>query len=137
MSLAIYRDGVLVTLTDEEAAEQFPPQAPVRTPPPDISDRQFGEGLWTDGIISYEEYIAFTGVGAIPPPLQVIIDTLPDDDTGRPTPRKIATGMVMGATTYRRDEPLVDYVRQVLEAGDPLWTPAHLDERWRAWGTPG
>ena len=101
---------------------------------PDISKRQFGEGLWNDEIISFEEYIAFMEVCTIPPPLQAIIDTLPDDETGRPTPRKVATGLAKGASTYRRDDPLVDYVREYLHAQNAIWTPTHLDERWQVWG---
>ena len=93
-----------------------------------ISDRQFGEGLWHDGLISFEDYIAFVGPGTIPAPLQAILDTLPDDDTGAPTPRKVAIGLVTGATEYRLSEPLVDVVRQAQG-----WTVEELHDHWRAW----
>ena len=54
---------------------------------------------------------------------------LPDDDTGAPTPRKVAVGLVMGATEYRRDNPLVEAVRLF----GTEWTAEELTEKWHAW----
>ena len=106
--------------------EPEPPPAPV---PPAISDRQFGQGLWHDGLISYADCEAFVSVGAIPKAMQDIIDTLADDDTGQPTPRKEATILVKGAKEYQRSNELVDVIRQAQG-----WTVEQLDDRWRAWG---
>ena len=75
---------------------------------PDIDPRQFGQGLWMGGLISYEEFIAFVGQGTIPPALAKALADLPDDDTGAPTPRKLATGLITGALSYQRANPLVD-----------------------------
>lgn len=95
---------------------------------PNLSDRQFGEGLWRDGLISYDEYLAFVGPGTIPPALSAMLDQLPDDDSGRPTPRKVARGLVTGAQTYDFSNPLVDTIRQAKG-----WTDDQLREHWRAW----
>lgn len=96
--------------------------------PEAISDRQFGEGLWHEGVITYEECERFVSVGEIPKALQDIIDLLPDDDTGAPTPRKTATVVIKGAKEYRRHHPLTDQVRVALGM-----TPAELDARWLTW----
>ena len=104
------------------------PEPPAQVPPV-ISDRQFGQGLWHDGLISYAECEAFVSVGAIPKAMQDIIDTLADDDTGQPTPRKEATILVKGAKEYQRSNELVDVIRQAQG-----WTVEQLDEHWRAWG---
>ncbi|GEP12811.1 hypothetical protein [Methylobacterium gnaphalii] len=104
-----------------------PPAAP---PPalPAITDRQFGEGLWREKLISFAEYLAFVGPGTVPPPLLAIINTLDDDDTGNPTPRKVALGLVTGAQTYAFDNSLVDVVRQAQG-----WSEDYLRERWAEW----
>lgn len=109
--------------------------APVLPPLPDISDRQFGEGLWEERIISYAECDAFVSVGAIPDALDAIIETLPDDDTGEPTPRKRARNLIKGAKTYLFANPLVEAVRQALASQDAKWTPDYLRERWAHWAT--
>lgn len=102
---------------------------------PDLSDRQFGEGLWRDGLIPFQDYLDFVGPGTIPARLRTIIDRLPDDETGGPTPRKIALGLVTGAQSYRFANPLVELVRQDFEREDARWTPAYLRERWAFWAT--
>lgn len=106
--------------------EALPPPPP--PPMPTLTKGQFGEGLWRDELVSYDEYLAFVGPGVVPPPLLAILDALPDDDTDRPTPRKVATGLVVGAKTYIFDDPLVDVVRQAQG-----WTPEYLRDRWLAW----
>jgi hypothetical protein len=100
---------------------------------PVLSDRQFGDGLWGDEVITYEECVAFVSTGTIPAALQAIINQLPDDTTGGPTPRKSATILIKGAKEYRFDNPLVEAVRMTLAESDPKWTPEYLAARWRAW----
>ena len=95
---------------------------------PDIDPRQFGQGLWMDGLITYAECMAFVTTGAIPAAMQTALSSLADDDTGNPTPRKIATCLISGALTYMRSNPLVDEI--AVEAG---MTPAQMDANWRAW----
>lgn len=104
------------------------PYEPPPAPLPAITDRQFGEGLWREKLISFDEYLAFVGPGTVPSPLLAIIDTLPDDDTGNPTPRKVALGLVTGAQTYAFDNSLVDVVRQAQG-----WSQDYLRERWAEW----
>ncbi|GLS45171.1 hypothetical protein [Methylobacterium brachythecii] len=106
----------------------YEPPPPPPPPLPAITDRQFGEGLWREKLISFDEYLAFVGPGTVPPPLLAIINTLPDDDTGNPTPRKVALGLVTGAQTYAFDNSLVDVVRQAQG-----WTEDYLRERWAEW----
>ena len=102
---------------------------------PDISDRQFGEGLWRDGLISFDDYLGFVGPGTIPPRLMTIIEQLPDDETGGPTPRKVAIGTVTGAKTYQFADDLVETIRQFFEDTDPTWTVDYLRDRWTVWAT--
>lgn len=102
---------------------------------PDISDRQFARGLWGDGIITYADFLGFIGPGMIPGPMQAIIATLPDDDTGAPTPRKEAIGFLTGAKTYQFGHGLVDVMRQAMAAADAKWTPDYLRARWLVWAT--
>ena len=95
---------------------------------PDITDRQFARGLWGEGIITYPECEAFVGQGTIPAALQRLIDALPDDDTGAPTPRKEAVILITGLTLYRRQSPLVAEIAQGYG-----WSPAEVDAKFRAW----
>lgn len=97
---------------------------------PAITDRQFGRGLWGDGVITFPECAAFVATGVIPAALQDLVDTLPDDDTGRPTPRKEAIVFLTGAKDYFFDHPLVDVIRQ--RQG---WSVERLRERWAVWAT--
>ena len=135
MSVTIFDDarGGVVELSDEEAVAFIGPVPVHHDPLPALSDRQFGDGLWDDGIITYEECVAFVSVGTIPAALQAIVDQLPDDNTGGPTPRKSATILIKGAKEYRFDNPLVEAVRVTLAASDPKWTTEYLAARWRAW----
>ncbi|QRE74368.1 hypothetical protein [Methylobacterium aquaticum] len=100
---------------------------------PDISDRQFARGLWGDGLIGYGDFLGFVGPGVIPAAIQAVVSTLPDDDTGRPTPRKEAVGFLTGAKSYSFTHPLVEAFRAAMAASDPRWTPEYLRARWLSW----
>lgn len=113
--------------TEEEVAEWTSARA-ARSRPADISDRQFSTGLWNEHLISFDEAHAFVSSGVIPTALQELIDQLPDDNTGAPTPRKLAQLIVSGATVYHRDNPLVDQIGAAFG-----WSAVTLDEKWRAW----
>lgn len=118
------------------AAGNVPTPAPAPAAAmPDVTDGQFGRGLWEDGVIPYEEYIGFVGAGILPSTLEALLASLPDDDTGRPTHRKIARGDLMGRTRFIFDNPLVETIRQLMAGRDPKWTPAYLRERWQVWAT--
>ncbi|GJE45377.1 hypothetical protein [Methylobacterium soli] len=99
----------------------------------DISDRQFGRGLWGERVFTFAECEAFVSVGTIPAALQAIVDMLPDDDTGSPTERKEAVLLIKGAKAYAFANPLVEVVRVALAAQDPKWTPEYLRARWVEW----
>ena len=103
---------------------------PVETPshPAPISDRQFARGLWGEGIITFAECQAFCASGVIPAAMQTLIDQLPDDNTGAPTPRKEAIVLVSGATEYRCDNPLVAQLGAAFG-----WSPAQIATKWREW----
>ncbi len=107
----------------------------LRTGLPAISDRQFGEGLWRDDLISYDDYLAFVGPGAIPPRLLAIVEQLPDDGTGTPTPQKVARGLLTGAKDFEFANPFVEQIRQAFERDDARWTPEFLRDRWTFWAT--
>jgi hypothetical protein len=108
------------------------PDAPVTPTFPTISKRQFAQGLWELKVFSYQESQDFITVSKIPPALEAILETLPDDDTGAPTPRKLATFLLQGATEYSRDNSLVEVVRQ---QQNPEMTVQDLDDYWRYWAT--
>jgi len=63
------------------------------------------------------------------------VSQLPDDDTGKPTPRKMAVGFLTGSKLYSFSHPLVEFFRQALFASDPKWTPDYLRGQWLAWST--
>jgi hypothetical protein len=114
----------VVDKTDEEIEAALPAM-------PDISDRQFGEGLWHLEIITYDEYINFVKSGDIPAQLLALLTAvLPDDDTGRPTPRKVGIGLISGATTFQFNDPLVDIVRDAFG-----WSINDLRANWAYWST--
>lgn len=102
--------------------------APAPASLPDITPRQFATGLWTDKVITFAECDTYVAARTIPAALQAILDALPDDDTGDPTPRKDATLLLRGAATFAFAHPLVDTIREAQG-----WTPEHLTERWAAW----
>jgi len=118
-----------------DGQESFSAPMAAPTPPPDISDRQFAAGLWEDGIITYADFLDFIGPGKIPAPMQAIVDTLADDDTGQPTPRKMAVGFLTGSKTYEFAHPLVEEFRQAMAAQDKKWTPDFLRQQWLTWAT--
>jgi hypothetical protein len=95
---------------------------------PDIDARQFGTGLWIDGLISYDECRAFVGQGAIPAAMQEALNNLPDDDTGAPTRRKMAIVLITGALAYLRSNPLVEEIAAIKG-----WDGPTMDAKWRAW----
>lgn len=104
---------------------------------PDISDRQFGQGLWMDGLIKYQEYIDFIGIGKLPDAVLAVVNSpaFPDDDTGNPTPRKILSGQLIGARAYTYNNPLIEAFRAQQATIDDKWTVDYLRDRWLAWST--
>ena len=102
---------------------------------PDITDRQFGQGLWASGIITYQEYIDFIGIGKLPTAILAVVNSpaFPDDDTGNPTPRKILSGELIGARTYSYANPLIEAFRAEQVTIDPKWTSDYLKEQWLEW----
>jgi hypothetical protein len=95
---------------------------------PELDARQFGTGLWQDGLISYDDAKAFMGAGTLPAAVVTALNSLDDDDTGKPTPRKEATLLVVGALGYQRANPVVDKL-----AAATGWDTPTTDAKWRAW----
>lgn len=89
--------------------------------PNEISRRQFFQYLAMLGIINRQEALAALQNGAIPAPLQVIIDQLPTDDD-----RFEAQMFIIGALKFNRLHPLSQTVH--LSLG---WTVEQRDEFWR------
>lgn len=128
--------GKLLPLTDVEKAQQAADAAAAALRfIPDISDRQFARGLWDDDIITYADFLGFIGPGTIPAPIQAIVNQLPDDDTGKPTPRKDAVGFLTGSKLYQFSHPLVEFFREALAVEDAKWTVDYLRSRWLLWAT--
>lgn len=90
--------------------------------PGEISRRQFFQQLAVMGIISNAEALSALQAGAIPAPLQIIIDQLPTDDD-----KFNAQMLVVGATTFNRLHPLSETVRIALS-----WTEQQKDDFWIA-----
>lgn len=124
------RAAVLAVIEAHDPTAVLPP---LPEDVPDISDRQFACGLWGDGIISYADFLGFIGPGTIPDPIQSIVDQLADDDTGTPTPRKMAVGFLTGSKLYSFGHPLVEFFRQALAKSDPKWTADYLRQQWLVW----
>lgn len=89
--------------------------------PDEISRRQFFQYLAVLGIISGQEALAALQSGAIPAPLQAIIDQLPTEDD-----QFEAQMFIIGAQNFNRLHPLSDTVRLALE-----WTVEQKDDFWR------
>lgn len=111
---------------------ETPPAEPAAPTFPKISKRQFAQGLWELKVFTYEQSDQFISNNVIPPALQDILDSLPDDETGDPTPRKLATFLLKGATEYSRDNPLVELVRQ---QQDPEMSVEDFNDYWNYWAT--
>lgn len=86
--------------------------------PSEISRRQFFQQLAVSGIISNQEAIAALAQGAIPPPLQVLVDQLPNEEA-----KFNAQMLIIGASVFQRAHPLVDTVRVLLG-----WTEEQADQ---------
>lgn len=89
--------------------------------PDEISRRQFFQYLAVLGIISRQEALAALQSGAIPAPLQAIIDQLPTEDD-----QFEAQMFIIGAQNFNRLHPLSDTVRIALG-----WTVEQKDDFWR------
>ena len=126
-------DGELRPMSSDTAADIAAGRADAGDNLPDISDRQFARGLWGAEILTYEEFLGFIGPGNIPATMLAIIDTLPDDDSGNPTPRKDAMGFLTGSKLFEFNHPLVEVFRQYMVSKDPIWTEGYLKNQWRSW----
>ncbi|MEN5279255.1 hypothetical protein ABE527_20245, partial [Brucella sp. TWI432] len=85
------------------------------------SRRQFFQYLAVLEIISRQEALAALQSGAIPAPLQAIIDQLPTEDD-----RFQAQMFIIGAQNFNRLHPLSETVR--LSLG---WSVEQKDDFWR------
>ncbi|WP_454627786.1 hypothetical protein [Bradyrhizobium cenepequi] len=95
-----------------------PPPAPV---PVTISDRQFFQQLAIVGIVTEADALAAVRVGAIPAPLQAIVD-------GLPTEQQFAAMMlVSGATTFERQHPMTSAIGAAYG-----WSAEQIDDFFRA-----
>ena len=95
--------------------------------PPEISDRQFFDGLRKRGIISDAEFLSAVSVGAIPQAMQDIMDT-PQfqaalDQIGMDLIS--AKGLIMGARTFEYDSPLTPMFAQAFG-----WTMEQARQFW-------
>lgn len=97
-------------------------EPPVTEPvPDDISRRQFFQYLAVLEIITRQEALAALQSGAIPAPLQAIIDELPSEDD-----RFEAQMFIIGAQNFNRLHWLTDRVRLAMQ-----WTLEQRDYFWR------
>lgn len=109
-------------IRDAEDAEPWEEPTPAPDPvPAAISRRQFYTALLATGLLNTDEYFAaLRGDTPLPAPLQTIIDGLPLDQ------QVIATGLLIAATDFQRDHPLVDVFRNAMG-----WTVPQVDQFFR------
>ncbi|MEN5300261.1 hypothetical protein ABE530_18255 [Brucella sp. TWI559] len=88
--------------------------------PNEISRRQFFQYLAVLQILTRQEALAALQNGAIPAPLQAIIDQLPTEDD-----RFEAQMFILGAQNFNRQHPLSETVRLALN-----WTLEQKDDFW-------
>ncbi len=103
-----------------EVVEYTPPPAPEPIPD-DISRRQFFQQLAVMDIITKAEALAAMKGGAIPAPLQAIIDALPTEDD-----QFQAQMLIVGAASFNRLHPLAETVRLAMG-----WTEQQKHDFWR------
>ncbi|APY14198.1 hypothetical protein GJU93_16235 [Brucella sp. 10RB9212] len=104
----------------EEFALPVEPEPQPELVPDEISRRQFFQQLAVLEIITRQEALDALD-GAIPAPLQAIIDQLPTDDD-----KFNAQMLVKGAQNFNRTNPLAEIVRQAMQ-----WTIEQKDNFWR------
>ena len=101
--------------------EPYVPEPVIEPIPDEISRRQFFQQLANMEIITREDALAALTSGAIPAPLQTIINALPSDDD-----KFNAQMLVIGAQAFNRRHPLAEIVRQAMQ-----WTIEQKDDFWR------
>ncbi|MCF7646900.1 hypothetical protein KQ944_18050 [Bacillus subtilis] len=101
--------------------EPYIPEPVIEPIPDEISRRQFFQQLANMEIITRDDALAALTSGAIPAPLQTIINGLPSDDD-----KFNAQMLVIGAQTFNRTHPLAEIVRQAMQ-----WTVEQKDNFWR------
>lgn len=112
----------LVNSDEFGQVDDYSPPPPEPDPIPDeISRRQFFQYLAALEIITRQEALAALQTGAIPTPLQAIIEQLPTEDD-----RFEAQMFIVGAQNFNRLHPLSETVRLSLE-----WTVEQKDDFWR------
>jgi hypothetical protein len=92
---------------------------PPPPPPDEISDRQFAQGLASQGIITEDEALAWAGPGTIPAALLGFVSMLPEAD------QFAAKMLLTGAQVYKRSHPLTDTF-----ATANGWTKEQADAFW-------
>lgn len=101
--------------------EYVPPSPEPEATPYEISRRQFFQYLAVLEIITRQEALAALQSGAIPAPLQAIIDQLPTEND-----QFEAQMFIVGAQNFNRLHPLSETVR--LSLG---WSVEQKDDFWR------
>ena len=116
-------DGVEVDLTPDEIAV-FQEQSP--RPPlllvPEISDRQFAQGLAEFGLVTTAEAEEWVAAGTLPPALAAMVEQLPDAQ------RFSARMLLRGATRFEFNHPLAEAFAAL---ADPPWSTTDRAAFWR------
>lgn len=82
----------------------LPPDPPAVPVPSQISDRQFFQQLAVAGIITQDDALNAVRVGAIPAPMQALVDALPANQ------QFAAKMLISGATVFERHHPMTETI---------------------------
>lgn len=106
--------GYTIVARDKE----FPDPTPVI--PFSITDRQFGDALYTMGVITHEERMAFGKVGDLPAQMAAVIALIEDEEQ-----RRRAEYLASTAQTFERNHPITLMLQ--ISMG---WSDEQVDQLW-------
>ncbi len=121
LTTLVWKDQTQTQPTSAEIAAEVQRQASVGPVPPSITRRQFFQQLSVQSIISRSDVVNALRIGAIPTPLQNLINGMPADK------QFSATALIEGEAIFRRTHPLVATI-----GGAFGWNTTQIDQFFQA-----
>ncbi|WP_062120563.1 hypothetical protein [Aureimonas sp. AU40] len=124
-----YEAGTVKT-AERRLADELATQPPIDAPAEPgtlkaISRKQFALAVCQDGVISFDEALAWATVGTLPKILAGVLDMIPDDQV-----RQEAIMHLAASTQFERSHPLTPFVAYLLSSDEKTYDSAALDELW-------